>query len=308
MLGVGAALLAMAAAARLAYPRRLERRHARRFTLNNGVISGAEAIELDRDGARSVLLLHGGGDTPQSVAQLARHLYEVGFAVHAPLLSGHGRALSAFSSVSADRWYADVESSHARLADRYEDVSIVGSSMGGALAASLCANHTTVSSLVLLAPYLAMPPVLRSLAGARHLWAWLAPYVSSQHDGSILDPQAARRSLGYGLWTPAAIYALRAVVDRGYEALPSVRAPTLVIQSRRDNRIAAASAEHAFSRLGAAEKEVVWLDGAGHVITVDYGHERVFELTAGWLTRHDARRPGLTATTERARPTFRPNP
>jgi len=308
VLGVGAALIAIAAAARLAYPRRLERRHAQRFALNNGIIKGAEAIELDRDNARSVLLVHGGGDTPQSLSLLAQHLYDAGFAVHAPLLSGHGRALSAFSSVTADRWFGDVESAYERMAARYDDVSVVGSSMGGALAVSLCATHESISALVLLAPYLAMPSMLRTLAGTRQVWAWLAPYVSSQHEGSILDRDAARRSLGYGLWTPAAIHALRGVVDRGYDALPSVRVPTLVVQSRRDNRIASASAEQAFSRLGATEKEFVWIDDAGHVITVDYGHDRVFDLTANWLTRHRARDAGVTATSERVRRSSRPNP
>jgi esterase/lipase len=59
-----------------------------------------------------------------------------------------------------------------------------------------------------------------------------------------------------------------------------------MIQSREDNRIAPADAQRAFDRLGAKEKRLVWTSGAGHVITVDYGRERVFELLAEWLEQH----------------------
>jgi esterase/lipase len=62
-----------------------------------------------------------------------------------------------------------------------------------------------------------------------------------------------------------------------------------MIQSREDNRIAPADAQRAFDRLGAREKKLIWTTGAGHVITVDYGKERVFELLADWLDQHRGR-------------------
>jgi len=62
-----------------------------------------------------------------------------------------------------------------------------------------------------------------------------------------------------------------------------------MIQSREDNRISQSAAQHAFDRLGAPDKQLVWLAGAGHVITVDYGREHVFDLLTDWLERH--RRP-----------------
>jgi esterase/lipase len=79
------------------------------------------------------------------------------------------------------------------------------------------------------------------------------------------------------------------VVIQAHQSLTHVRAPALVIQSRDDNRISRKNAAAAFARLGSAEKELVWTDGAGHVICVDFGREGVFELTASWLEKYRPR-------------------
>lgn len=280
------ALLAAAAAARFVYPQALERRQGHRRTLGGaGVIVGAEEIDLPVEGGYGVLLLHGAGDTPQSHRALARHLHERGFAVRAPLLAGHGRELAALRTVTAREWLEQVRSEFETMRRTHERVSIVGLSMGGALAIALASQRDDISSLVLLAPYLEMPPMVRRLATTAGMWGWLVPYFSSRGEASIQDPAAKSRALGHGIMTPAALRALHDVVDMANSALPGVKAPTLVVQSREDNRIPPESAERGFGRLGSIEKRFVWTSGAGHVITVDYGYHRVFELTASWLER-----------------------
>lgn len=122
------------------------------------------------------------------------------------------------------------------------------------------------------------------------------------------DTSAAGHTLSYGKFTPAALRALSQVARDADRDLHAVTAPTLVVQSRQDNRISGAAAERAFAKLGAAEKQLVWTDGAGHVITVDFGHERVFELTADWLERHLNVQPTPSAPSERDREGSRPRP
>src|SRR6476646_9634406 len=65
----------------------------------DGIVVGGESFTLERVGAPAVLLLHGGGDTPQTLRYLANELYARGFHVSAPLLPGHGRTLSAFERI-----------------------------------------------------------------------------------------------------------------------------------------------------------------------------------------------------------------
>ena len=39
----------------------------------------------------------------------------------------------------------------------------------------------------------------------------------------------------------------------------------------------------ALNRLAAREKRLEWITGAAHIITVDYGRERVIDLLASWM-------------------------
>ena len=64
-----------------------------RHAVDASVIKGAEAIDMREEGSHGVLLLHGFGDTPQTLSLYAKHLSKAGFAVFAPLLPGHGRTL-----------------------------------------------------------------------------------------------------------------------------------------------------------------------------------------------------------------------
>lgn len=281
------AALAVLALGRAVYPRLLERRQRRRRPLtNDGVIHGAEGIELPRPGAPAVLLLHGGGDTPQVLASLARYLHDQGYAVRVPLLSGHGRALEALTRASADTWHEEVETEYRQLRQGHPWVGVIGLSMGGALALTLAAENGDVDALVLLAPYLDMPPAVRQLADTSGYWGWLLPYFPSLGGKSIRDADAAARTLGHGILTPTMLRALRDVAIDANVALPRVQAPTLIVQSREDNRIAPEVAERGFARLGARDKKFVWTNGAGHVISVDFGHQRVFRLTTDWLEAH----------------------
>jgi carboxylesterase len=270
-------------------------RHIRRLTAfamararlgPNGILVGAEGFVLDRPGAPAVLLLHGAGDTPQTFGYLARILFERGYHVEAPLLPGHGRTPHEFARLHADDLTAAAREHYARLHRDRDWAAVIGLSMGGALAVQVAADASDLPALGLVAPYLTLPSYIDRAARLSWFWGPILPLVRSGDGVSVLDPEERERSLAYGVFTPAALRALRETVRRAARALPDVTAPTLVVHSRGDNRIHAKDAEAAFARLGAAEKRLEWIEGAAHIITVDYGRERVFELLADWLDSH----------------------
>jgi len=296
------AATALAAGARTYVVRRRERAFARRLPVGEGgVIPGAGTIELAGDAGRAVLLLHGFGDTPQTLAELAAHLNARGFTVRAPLLPGHGRTLGEFARSGADEWVDFARAEFARFRERHPDAALAGLSMGGALASIIAAETPGLPALALVSPYVSMPTTIRRFAVMHPLVSLVAPYVAGGGDRSIHDAEQKARNLGYGCCTPRLVSELLAVVVRARRALPDIAAPTLVVQSRLDNRIPPEAAERSFALVGAEEKRLVWTERGGHVLTVDEGRERVFELVEQWLASHErgARRAGALAGARR---------
>jgi carboxylesterase len=270
------------------YIRRVEREDAARARGTDGILQGAEPFALERAAAPGVLLVHGAGDTPQTLRALGEFLHARGFAVLAPLLPGHGRSVREFRSVSAEEWRAAVRVSHEALRKLHPWVGVVGLSLGGALAAIEVADRDDVPALVLLAPFVGLGWSLRLRVALSRIAELVSPYFPARDQRSVRDPVAAGKGLAFGVFTPAAARALRTVADEAFDALARVHAPTLIVQSPNDNRVAPAIAERALLRLASHDKRLEWVYDGGHVITVDFGRERVFALTAAWLESHGA--------------------
>ncbi len=268
------------------FARRLIRHSARLPIGHGGLVRGAEPIRLDTLGAKTaVLLLHGFGDTPQTLSYVTAELHRQGHTVYAPLLPGHGRTVYQFAESDGEQWLAEANAALLDLTGRYDRVGIVGLSMGGALAIQLAARAPDVRALVLVAPYCDAPKYVRDIARHRILLSTFIPYVDGRSERSILDPHERSRSLGYGVATPHLLGELVGVADAARAVLPSVRMPTLILQSKADNRIAPEVAETVLRELGSSEKRLDWVSDGGHIITVDRGRERVIAAIVEWLDR-----------------------
>lgn len=230
-----------------------------------------------------MLLLHGFGDTPQTLAYLARYLHERDFDVRVPLLPGHGRSLAAMDASSHTEWLDCARAELFAMRARYRWVALGGLSMGGAIAAILAAEVRDLEALVLIAPYLTMPRRLRLLAATAAFWSELAGPLEASNPDSIQDPAERAANLAYGFVTGRSIRELSLLVAKAQRALSRISAPSLLIQSEQDNRITSHAARHAFDELRMDSKKLVLTREGGHIITVDYGRERVFEEVRAWL-------------------------
>ena len=284
---LGAALVVGAGATwRALSGRRVERAYRDRHPANaQGIVIGAESFTLDGTNGHALLLLHGSGDTPQTLRYLAERLHTAGYTVHAPLLPGHGQSPRAFTRVSAAGYMDAARQALESLRAREPWVGVVGLSMGGAIAAQLAATSPEVRVLVLLAPYLTPPEAVRWAARLAPLWGLLQPQLGGRGERSVHDPAARDASHAYGTFPPQALRALIDSAAAGRAALAHITMPTLVVNSRQDNRIPMALAETATASMR-APVERHWVDGCGHVITVDYCRDAVADLTLDFLARH----------------------
>ncbi len=102
-----------------------------------------------------------------------------------------------------------------------EPVSLIGSSMGGYLAALYAARHTETEKLVLMAPGFNFASRWRELVGAEAIERWRTTRkLPIQHFGDGLDHQ-----LDYGLLDDA----------DAYEGTPDFRQPALIFHGRHDD-------------------------------------------------------------------------
>lgn len=264
----------------------------------DGIVPGAGSFTLDGSVTHAVLLVHGFGDTTQSLQQLAEHLCAVhGWSVRVMRLPGHGGTLADFDATSASAWRTAVHQEYGALRRRFDVVGMVGLSMGGALTTIEAAQHPDLPALVLLAPYLTPSAGAERLSPIAGLINLLTPYLAGgDRTRSIFDPVARARTLGAGAAPTARIRDLVAVAHDACDTASAVRAPVRLVHSTTDYRIPSVFAErHAALFTGAASCELVWVTGGGHVITVDYCRDEVFALTADWLARHAGapRAPGV---------------
>jgi carboxylesterase len=205
--------------------------------------------------------------------------------------------MDAFKESRADEWIDAARKALMSMRARHDAVSVTGLSMGAALAAIIAAGDRQIPALILIAPYLGMPRTLRFAAATHWLWGRFAGEINARNPRSIRDASERERNLAYGFITGRMLFELSKVVRRARGVLPQVTAPTLIIQSREDPRVSPEVGESALDRIGATEKQLVWTEGAGHIITVDYGRERVFSEVERWLRRHESRaRQPLTSS------------
>jgi carboxylesterase len=249
-----------------------------------------------------VLLLHGFGDTPQTLRYLADDLHAQGYDVRVPLLPGHGRTLAAFDRSTAEQWVEAARAELMALRARHSWVALGGLSMGGAIATILAADVRDLPALILIAPYLGMPRHVRFVAFWYRIFALYPKPIEGRSSKSILDPAERGKSLAYGAVTPHALRQLAHVVARARRAVPRVSASTLIIQSKNDNRISSRVARWAFKRLGSSRKRILLTDEGGHIITVDFGKERVFDEVRAWLRGGPGTIPSMPDTVAGAQP------
>ena len=111
------------------------------------------------------------------------------------------------------------------------------------------------------------------------------PYVRGGGEESVHDPVAREASRAYGSFSAGALSALVDTAAAGRRAIPSLHLPTLIINSERDNRIPHGLAQNAVNTF-TVPVEAHWLEGCGHVITVDYCKGTVADLVLAFLARH----------------------
>jgi carboxylesterase len=197
-------------------------------------------------GGSPVLLLHGAGGGPDDLRHLGGFLAAHGHDVLCPCLPGHGRDPLALGDVRFSELIETCLEAYDVLAAGTDGggLPIVAQSLGAVLAVQVAVRRP-VTGLVALAPAL-RPFVARRI--------WLLGVLA------LVRPRLARATYR---WQRGLLRGIRET----RRAVPRLRCPLLVLQSRDDGSVSGRGAAELHDLAGSARKSLVLLEGQGHVLS-----------------------------------------
>lgn len=210
---------------------------------------------------KALLLLHGFASSP-AVYRAMLPLLPPYDAVVCPVLPGHGESLKAFSRVTARDWMISAEQACGALTKQYEQVDVLGLSLGGLLACHVN-ERFTLRHLYLLAPALALRlNIPCALRGARALRG-IGIRTLRNRAGNLQGTTHAE--LAYRQLPLSAIIEILSFV-RSFELKPTTT-PTDLFLGQFDEVINSKRVANMVSK--ATPAVVHWLPHSAHVLPLD---------------------------------------
>lgn len=225
------------------------------------------------------LLLHGFSGSPLEMVPLGDVLQAEGWTVSIAQLAGHGTSPTELARTRWQDWVASARAAYADLRRRNSRTAIVGLSMGGALALYLAATEGTDAVIAISTPVRVRPLI----AGAARIVSRLMPLAPVVVRLSPRDPIARQYRSPYTKIPLGATEELSALLEAAMRSLPSLRAPLLVVQGRRDWVIPKDSGPEILARATHTPGRILWLRRSGHVATLDRDREVLFDEVKGFL-------------------------
>lgn len=232
------------------------------------------------------LLVHGFTGTPKEMRWMGAYLAEKGFSVSGIRLAGHATSLEDMLRTRWEDWLTSVEEGWHNLSGHCDQTVILGLSMGGVLSLLFSTLKPVTGVVAMSTPY-ALPPDPR-LRFLRWLH-WIQPITPHSSDSDWVDREAEAVHTSYGAYPSRSIIELSDLLVEMRAALPAVKAPVLLMHSRGDRGVSPESMPKIYADLGTEDKEMLWLENSGHVITRDAARQQVFAAAETFIRRVTAK-------------------
>lgn len=219
-----------------------------------------------------VLVLHGFTSDIHCVDRLLKPLDETGLPYRFPVLRGHGSTFQDMEGTTAADWYEDAENALLDLYREADEVIVVGLSMGGLVALELAARHRDkVAGAVTVAAALRFADPLAPLSPlmAKFFRFWPSP--DAYADKKLKEIE----NRNYPKFSTRAFCSLLEYSRKVPDILSFVKAPILILQSRKDTVVAPSSAKAIYEKVSSKDRSLVWFEKSGHEMLLDCESEAV---------------------------------
>lgn len=239
----------------------------------------------------AILALHGYGGYPGELALPAKVLFEAGYDLFVIRHPGHGTNGEDFSTTNRKMWCDNARDTIKTLQKTYSKISLIGHSMGGALALIL-GTEFSISKMVLYAPALIVNrlnlPLLRitSLFVKKRKIAWQSDPRYHFFDERDSDDD---QFLGEQYWSTLhmkQLVELGLLVKEAQRALRKNSSDILVFTGELDTQVPKEVGQQIIE-IGEGRNNWLHLERATHLIPYDIDEEsrtRAMKKTVEWFT------------------------
>lgn len=239
------------------------RRGIQLFTLNKQDRSLMTAIEKKtKNKDRALFLIHGYSSTPAVFRLIEPSLANYYDAIFCPILVGHAENIDAFAKAKAEDWLLQVEQIYENLTKHYQQVEVMGLSLGGLLACHL-SQRFNLPHLYLLAPAVdVFFPLKKCIMLAKVLnWLGFTKIRSAAGDLHSND----HFEIAYRQLPLASIIEILTLIQTFQFTPPGC--PTDLFLGRYDKVVSSELVESRF--LGRSNINIHWLANSAHVLPLD---------------------------------------
>ncbi|ASN07097.1 alpha/beta hydrolase [Virgibacillus necropolis] len=227
------------------------------------------------------LLLHGYTGGPYEIEPLSNFLKEeTNWHIEVPTLPGHGRKLT-LKNVSHKKWISAAEDSLKQLLAKYDEVYLIGFSMGGMIASYLAAKYK-VDKLVLLAS-------ARKYLSFKQIFFDIHQVCVDGLKGNIKKNKLYihyRKKLG-GVPFKSNLEFLKLVkFTKPY--LKKIDSSVLIAQGQKDGMVPYKTAYFLDKEINSEEKEVVFFERSRHLICLGEDKDTLNKMVYNFLSKEVA--------------------
>jgi carboxylesterase len=253
------------------------------------------SVERDPDGVRrgcrdfmmgsgrhAILLVHGFNDSPRVYQRMATVLAGEGYACRAMRLPGFAIPIPDTLHYRGEDWLEAVRRELQQLRAEYDQVSVVGHSLGGAILVNVLAREPALADrAVLLAPAIAVSNARSPLLPTR-TWHSIGcrTLVFSRLTESPFRFDAQHPAAEHFHWMSRFAYLstyaeLFALFDGAAASAPEFRLPLLMAISPLDRVVDSPAAQRFFETAPSPQKQLIVHEQAGHALPIEEGWEEL---------------------------------
>ena len=250
-----------------------------------------------------VLMVHGFSGSPTEMRLLADALHQGGCTVHGALVAGHGRTFEEFETVQWQQWVQSVRDAYAALEPTVDRIYLVGQSTGAVLLQHLI-NEPKVCGVVAIAPAFWVRTLLMPHSS---WWKYIQRRLKKGIE-DIVDQEALSLVWSYDELPTRAVHELYRLQRSTRPLLRQSKHPLLILQGRRDKTVHRMSAQRMFDLAQTEDRGLIYLDGTGHLATVDREREQLVSHVREWLEQREAQRASTPTAMPASQLVVRPVP